>query len=71
MFDVTMTAEALDAAAAVLENAAKDVRRGAEAMRADGDLTRTGEAASAIAQAFGACRLDLFVTRPLRAVGVK
>lgn len=71
MYDTVMTVGALDGAADILERAAKDVRIQAEAMRKDGDLTRAGEAASTIAQAMAQCRLDLFVIRPLRAVGVK
>lgn len=71
MYDAEMTAGALDAAADRLEDAAKQVRQHAASMRKDGDITRAAEAASVIAQSFGQCRLDLFVTRPLRAVGVK
>ncbi len=68
---VADTAEALEAAAARLEAAAGDVRRCAKRMRESGDLTYAGEAASAVAQVVGQCRLDLFVIRPLRAQGVK
>lgn len=71
MYDATMTAGALDAAADRLEDAAKQVRVQAAAMRKDGDVTRAAEAAAVIAQSMAQCRLDLFVTRPLRAVGVK
>lgn len=69
--DVTSLASALDAAADRLEDAAQQVRRHAEMMRKDNDVTRAAEAASTIAQSFGQCRLDLFVTRSLRAVGTR
>lgn len=67
--DVTSTAEALDAAADNMEHAAKEVRRHAASMRAKSDLTYAAEAISVISQLPSQCRLDLFVTRPLRAIG--
>lgn len=66
MDHVKETADALDAAANRLENAAQDVRRLAQQMRETRDLTYAGEAASTVAQVVGQCRLDLFVLRPLR-----
>jgi hypothetical protein len=67
MDHVNETAEAIEAAADRLARTAADVRRIAQRMRDSGDLTYAGEAASAVAQVVGQCRLDLFVIRPLRA----
>jgi hypothetical protein len=71
MDHVADTADALEAAADRLASAANDVRSLAKRMRATGDLTYAGEAASTVAQVVGQCRLDLFVIRPLRSQGVK
>ncbi len=68
MDHVSETAEALESAADRMESAAGEVRRIAKRMRETRDLTCAGEAASAVAQLPGQCRLDLFVVRPLRAL---
>lgn len=66
-----MTAGAIDAAADNLERAAREIRNQARMMRDDGDLTRAAEVVSIVAQMPAQCRLDLLVTRPMRALGVK
>jgi hypothetical protein len=65
--DVEPTAQIIDDAAEALERAAKDLRHRAVKMRADGDITHTAEAVSTIVNIFANIRLDLLVTRPLRA----
>ena len=71
MDHVDNTAAALEAAADRLESTAGDVRRSAKRMRETGDVTYAVEAASAVAQVVGQCRLDVFISRALRAQGVK
>lgn len=71
MYDATMTIGAIERAAEVMEDAARELRTQARLMKEDGDLTRAAEAARVIAAAAGQCRIDLLITRPLRAVGVK
>jgi hypothetical protein len=71
MMDIDPTIEAIEAAASHLEYVVRELRYQVRLMREDGDLTRAAEAANLIAHAPGQCRLDLLVTRPLRAAGVK
>lgn len=71
MYDATMTIGAIEHAAAAMEDAARELRTQARLMKEDGDLTRAAEAVRVIAGAAGQCRIDLLVTRPLRAAGIK
>lgn len=66
-YDIKPTLETIEQAAKRLEDAATDIRRQARYLQEDGDLTRAAEVASLIAQLPAQCRLDLLVTRPLRA----
>lgn len=66
--DVEPTAEAIDQAAEVLERAAAELRRRSNRMRQDGDITHAAEAMSTVQNIIPQMRLDLFVTRPLRAL---
>ncbi len=68
MDHVKETADAIEAAADRMQDAANCVRRIAARMRETKDLTYAGEAVSHIAQLPMQCRLDLFVIRPLRAL---
>jgi hypothetical protein len=66
MIDVGPTAETIEAAAKVLEDAARELRYQAAKMREEGDLTRASQAINTFANIWQNLRLDLFVTRPLR-----
>lgn len=65
--DVRPTVDAIARAADVLEDAAKKLRIAAARMEETNDLTYVSEAMSAVINAWPNMRLDLFVTRPLRA----
>lgn len=67
MIEVEPTAEVIDGAAEVLEHTAKNLRARAAKMRSDGDITHASEAVNALANIWANVRLDLLVTRPLRA----
>lgn len=67
--DVTQTAEAIEAAANVLRKKADDLVRLADRMRAYKDLNVAADAINEIACLPQQCRIDLLVTRPLRALG--
>jgi hypothetical protein len=67
MITVIPTADAIENAASVLEDAAIDLRRQAKRMREGGDITIAAEAINTLANIWNNVRLDLFVTRPLRA----
>lgn len=69
--NVEPTAEIIDNAAATLEHAAQALRARAAKMRSDGDITHTAEAVNTIANIWNNLRLDLLVTRPLRATMYK
>ena len=71
MDHVKETADAIEAAADRMADAANGLRSIAKRMRSTGDLTYAGEAVSIVAQLPGQCRLDLFVIRPLRAIPAK
>lgn len=66
--DVSATIETIEDAAKVLESTAQRLRYLVSEMRADGDLTRAGDALSAVQSMLPNLRLDLFVVRPLRAL---
>ena len=64
--DVNPTAETIENAADMLEQAAKELRYQAAKMREESDLTRASQAINTLANIWQNVRLDLFVTRPLR-----
>ena len=66
--DVIPTAEAIEAAAVDLRKTADSLERIAQKMRDTGDISYAGEATSILAAVPIQCRIDLFVTRPLRAL---
>lgn len=61
------TAEIIDAMASRLQDSAKQLERLANLMRETKDLDLAGDAANVIANLMPNLRLDLLVTRPLRA----
>ena len=69
--DVEPTAEAIESAAKVLEHASANLRRLSARMRETGDLTIASEAMGCIQNMWHNMRLDLLITRPLRAAGIK
>jgi len=68
MIDVEPTAAVIDAMAKRLEQWAKDLKRIAGKMRATEDLEYASEAVTAVQNCTNALRLDLLVTRPIRAL---
>jgi hypothetical protein len=64
-----LTAQVIDAAAKLLRDKAAELERIAALMRSGDDLTYAAEALGVIAQLPVQCRVDLLVTRPLRALG--
>lgn len=66
--DVEPTAQVIDAAANRLRQSADDLDRIAARMREQKDLTYAAEATSCLLNALQNCRMDLLVTRPIRAI---
>jgi len=66
--DVEPTAEIIDKAASELERAAGELRRKAAAMREKGDIEYASEAISTLVNLWPNLRIDLLVTRPIRAL---
>lgn len=64
--NVDPTARAIEDAASVLDDYAADLRRIAERMRNENDLTLAAVALSAIRNCYSNLRIDLLVVRPLR-----
>lgn len=69
--NVEPTAEVIEEMAGVLEARANDLRNLAKSMRETNDLGYAAEAVSVIKNLTSNLRLDLLVTRPLRALGHK
>jgi hypothetical protein len=61
------TAEVIDAMASRLRDSAKDLERLAARMRDTNDLELAGDAVNVIANLMPNLRLDLLVTRPIKA----
>lgn len=68
MIDVEPTAQTIDAAAERFRQAADELNRLAGRMRERNDLTYSSEALMAILNAMQNARIDLLVTRPIRAL---
>lgn len=68
MIDVEPTAQAIDTAEERFRHTADELNRLASRMRERNDLTYSSEAMIAIINAMQNCRMDLLVTRPIRAL---
>ena len=68
MIDVEPTAQVIDTAAERFRQTADELNRLASRMRERNDLTYSSEAMMAILNVLQNCRLDLLVTRPIRAL---
>ena len=68
MIDVEPTAKVIDTAAERFRNAADALNQLASMMREKNDLTYAAEAMTTIMNAVQNCRMDLLVTRPIRAL---
>lgn len=69
-YHVQQTSEVFDSAISRLESSILELNRLKEQMISQNDLTYVSQAVNEISNIPQACRLDLFVTRPLRAFGV-
>lgn len=69
--NVEDTAKLIEDAARVLQDKAESLNRMARDMRAKKDLGYAAEALNEIVDLPRACRVDLLVLRPLRALGFK
>ncbi len=67
MIDTTTTRQLLRDMSITLESAAKQIRYQSEKMEKDGDLTRAAEVMNVIVNLMPALRLDLLISRPLKA----
>jgi len=68
MIDVEPTAQVIDTAAERFRQTADELNRLASRMREKNDLTYAAEAMTTIMNAVQNCRMDLLVTRPIRAL---
>ena len=68
MIDVEPTAQVIDTAAERFRQTAEELNRLASRMRERNDLTYASEAMMAIINTMQNCRMDLLVTRPIRAL---
>lgn len=64
--NVELTAEVIDRMVVVLQDAAVDLQRIAERMRAKKDLSYTSDAANTVMNIPHNLRVDLLVSRPIR-----
>ncbi|MGI9297127.1 MAG: hypothetical protein ACR2QC_04415 [Gammaproteobacteria bacterium] len=66
--DVEPTAEVIEKAAVYFRDCARSLDQAAESLRKTTDLSYASDAANSIANIMGSIRLDLLVSRPVRAL---
>ena len=69
--DVTPTCQVIDQMIVNLEATAQELKRYRMTISEKNDLTYVAEVSNCITSCLGNLRLDLLITRPLRALGIK